>query len=47
MVARMKAQGHDLLYFENVEGGHGGAANSAQRAFMTALAWTFLARELR
>lgn len=47
MVARMKAQGHDLLYFENVEGGHGGAANNAQRAFMTALAWTFLARELR
>jgi prolyl oligopeptidase len=47
MVARMKDQGHDVLYFENIEGGHGGAANNAQRAFMTALAWTFFARELR
>lgn len=47
MVAKMKSQGHDVLYFENVEGGHGGAANSEQRAFMTALAWTFFARELR
>ena len=47
MVAKMKDQGHDVLYFENIEGGHGGAANNAQRAFMTALAWTFFARELR
>ena len=47
MVAKMKAQGHDVLYYENTEGGHGGAANNEQRAFMTALAWTFLARELR
>ena len=47
MVAKMKDQGHDVLYYENIEGGHGGAANNAQRAFMTALAWTFFARELR
>jgi prolyl oligopeptidase len=47
MVARMKEQGHDVLYYENIEGGHGGAANNEQRAFMTALAWTFFARELR
>jgi prolyl oligopeptidase len=47
MVAKMKQQGHDVLYYENIEGGHGGAANNAQRAFMTALAWTFFARELR
>lgn len=47
MVAKMKEQGHDVLYYENMEGGHGGAANNAQRAFMTALAWTFFARELR
>jgi prolyl oligopeptidase len=47
MVAKMKGQGHDVLYYENVEGGHGGAANNAQRAFMTALAFTFFARELR
>lgn len=47
MVAKMKEQGHDVLYYENIEGGHGGAANNAQRAFMTALAWAFFARELR
>jgi prolyl oligopeptidase len=47
MVARMKEQRHDVLYYENIEGGHGGAANNAQRAFMSALAYTFLRQELR
>ncbi len=47
MVAKMKEQGHDVLYYENIEGGHGGAANNQQRAYMTALAWTFFSRELR
>jgi prolyl oligopeptidase len=47
MVARMKEQGHDVLYYENVEGGHGGAADNKQRAFMQALAYTFLWRELK
>jgi prolyl oligopeptidase len=42
----MKEQGHDILYFENTEGGHGGAANNAQAARMWALAYTFLAKEL-
>jgi prolyl oligopeptidase len=42
MVARMKEQGHDVVYYENIEGGHGGAANNKQAAFMTALAYTFL-----
>ena len=46
MVARMLDQGHDVLYYENVEGGHAGAANNAQRAFMSALAYEFLWREL-
>jgi len=46
MVARMKEQGHDLLYYENVEGGHAGAANNRQRAFMSALAYTFLWKQL-
>jgi len=35
-----------LLYYENIEGGHGGAANNEQSAFMTALAYTFLWRTL-
>lgn len=47
MVARMKEQGHDVLYYENIEGGHGGAANNRQAAYMSALAYTFLLRELR
>lgn len=46
MVARMKEQGHDVLYYENIEGGHGGAANNEQRAYMSALAYTFLWQEL-
>jgi prolyl oligopeptidase len=47
MVARMKEQGHDVLYYENIEGGHGGAANNKQAAFMSALAYTFLLNELK
>jgi prolyl oligopeptidase len=47
MVARMKEQGHNVLYYENIEGGHGGAANNQQAAFMSALAYTFLLEELR
>ncbi|MEN0064712.1 MAG: prolyl oligopeptidase family serine peptidase [Myxococcota bacterium] len=41
-VAALEDMGReDVWYYENVEGGHGGAANNAQRAFMTALAYTF------
>ncbi len=47
MVARMEEQGHDVLYYENVEGGHGGAATNTQQAFMSALAYTFLWKQLR
>ncbi len=46
MVAKMKEQGHDVLYYENIEGGHGGAANNKQRAFMTALTYSFLQKQL-
>lgn len=42
MAARMIEQGHDVLYYENIEGGHGGAANNAQRANLVALEQTFL-----
>jgi prolyl oligopeptidase len=42
MAARMIAQGHDVLYYENIEGGHGGAADNAQRANLVALENTFL-----
>ena len=46
MVARMQEQGHDVLYYENIEGGHGGAANNRQAAFMATLAYEFLWRQL-
>jgi len=42
MAARMLAQGHAVSYFENIEGGHGGAADNAQRARMMALEFVFL-----
>ena len=46
MMARMAEQGHDVRYYENIEGGHGGAANNEQAAFMQALAYTFLKQKL-
>ena len=47
MVAKMKELGHDVLYYENIEGGHGGAADNKQAAFMSALAYTFLWEQLK
>ena len=47
MVARMMELGHDVLYYENIEGGHGGAADNKQKAFMDALAYTFLWKQLK
>jgi len=46
MAARMAERGHAPLYWENIEGGHGGAADNAQRATMMALEFAFLWREL-
>lgn len=46
MAARLESMGHDFLYWENTEGGHGGAANNAERAQLWALSFTFLWREL-
>ncbi len=46
MMARMAAQGHSVWYYENIEGGHGGAANNQQAATMQALAYTFLKQQL-
>lgn len=42
MMARMMELGKDVLYYENIEGGHGGAADNKQAAFMSALAYAFL-----
>ncbi len=46
MMAKMEAAGKDVRYYENIEGGHGGAANNAQSAHMSALAYTFLWQQL-
>lgn len=47
MVARMMDQGHKVFYYENIEGGHGGAANNRQAAMVQALIYTYLLQELR
>ncbi len=46
MVARMQEQGHDLLYYENTEGGHAGASNNDQTAYLQALIYTYLKDQL-
>jgi prolyl oligopeptidase len=47
MTARMLEQQHDVLYYENMEGGHAGSVNNEQRAFMATLGWAFLWKQLR
>jgi prolyl oligopeptidase len=42
MAARLEEEGHTVLYYENIEGGHGAAANNRQAAFMDTLAYEFL-----
>jgi prolyl oligopeptidase len=42
----MAEQGHAPLYYENIEGGHGAAADNAQRADMLALEFAFLWQQL-
>ena len=46
MVAKMLSQGHDPLYYENIEGGHGGAADNEQRAHLQALEFSYLWQQL-
>jgi prolyl oligopeptidase len=46
MFARMQEQGHSVAYYENIEGGHGGAADNGQRAYMQAIAYSFLRQHL-
>ncbi len=46
MANKMEAMNADVLFYENIEGGHGGAADNKQQAFMSALAFTFLWKQL-
>jgi len=45
-VARLEETGHRVSYYENIEGGHGGAADNKQAAFKSALAYEFLWRTI-
>ncbi|MDM4765602.1 prolyl oligopeptidase family serine peptidase [Pelomonas sp. SE-A7] len=46
MAALMQAQGHKMLYYENIEGGHGGAADIEQSATLLALEYSYLWQQL-
>ena len=46
MVARMLEQGHAVMYYENIEGGHAAGANLKQYATMAAIEFTYLHRQL-
>jgi prolyl oligopeptidase len=46
MAARMEEQGHDVLYYENTDGGHAAAADHKQAAEMWALSFVYLKRML-
>jgi prolyl oligopeptidase len=46
MAARLREAGHAAWLYENIEGGHGGAADNAQRADMMALEFAFLWQQL-
>jgi prolyl oligopeptidase len=45
-VAKLKSLGYPVLYYENIEGGHGGTANQDQLAYRTALEYAYFARQL-
>ncbi len=47
MAALMLEQGHPFYFYENTEGGHAGAANNRQRAYMSALTYAYLWKQLR
>lgn len=46
MFAKMKDQGHDVLYFENTEGGHGSGTTPEQQSYVNALTYAFFRKAL-
>jgi prolyl oligopeptidase len=46
MAARMQAQGHEVLFYENTDGGHAAAADHRQAAEMWALSFVYLKQKL-
>jgi prolyl oligopeptidase len=47
MVARMMEMDKPLYYYENTEGGHAGAANLKQSAYVNALIYSYLLDQLK
>tara|TARA_B100001057_G_scaffold88821_1_gene84970 strand:+ start:8771 stop:10858 length:2088 start_codon:yes stop_codon:yes gene_type:complete len=47
MAKKMLDQGHKIIYYENVEGGHSAASNYEQSAFMSALQLEYLNDKLK
>jgi len=46
MAAKMESMGYPVMYYENVEGGHGSGVTPEQRAKMTAARFTYLWEQL-
>jgi prolyl oligopeptidase len=46
MAARLEAMGHPVVYWENIEGGHGAAADLEERVKMKTLQFIYLLRRL-
>ncbi|QYJ80371.1 prolyl oligopeptidase family serine peptidase [Shewanella acanthi] len=47
MVAKMKEMGTDVLYYENIEGGHAGAADNQQAAELNSMTFAYLLQQLK
>ncbi|PKG57887.1 MULTISPECIES: prolyl oligopeptidase family protein [unclassified Shewanella] len=47
MVAKMEGMGIDVLYYENIEGGHAGAADNNQAAELSSMVYAYLMQQLR
>ena len=45
--AKLEAQHHDVLFYENIEGGHSAGANIKEQAYLYALSYTFMLKQLR
>jgi prolyl oligopeptidase len=47
MAKRLEEQGHDFLYYENIDGGHSAAANLKETAKRLALQHVYLLQKLK
>jgi prolyl oligopeptidase len=47
MAAKLIDQGHAVLYWENIEGGHGSGSTNEQKATASALEWAYLWKQLK